>query len=121
MLRLLLVDDDRHGLEIRRLIFERAGYQVVAEGSCEGARRAFAENAPEIIVLDLRMPHVEDGLALIREFRARGPEIRMIVLAGLATDLHGRPEEKLVDAVLGKPLRSASLVKALAKASGAGE
>ena len=56
MLRLLLVDDDRDGLEIRRLVFERAGYQVLMEGTGEGARRSFAENSPEIVVLDMRLP-----------------------------------------------------------------
>jgi CheY-like chemotaxis protein len=121
MLRVLLVDDDRHGLEIRRLIFERAGYQVLVEGTSDGARRAFSEGSPEIVVLDMRLPHAEDGLALIREFRAQAPNVRIIVLAGLAADLHGRPEEQMVDAVLAKPLRSEKLVKALAKATGASD
>jgi two-component system, OmpR family, response regulator ResD len=120
MLRLLLVDDDRDGVEIRRLIFERAGYEVLVERTGEGARRAFTENSPELVMLDMRLPDIEDGLALIREFRARAPKIRIIVLAGLAGDLRGRPEEQMVDAVLAKPFRSDKLVRALAKASGAG-
>ncbi len=121
MLRLLLVDDDRVGVEIRRLIFERAGYQVLVEGTGEGARRAFTESSPELVVLDMRLPDIEDGLALIREFRAQAPQVHIIVLTGLAGDLHGRPEEHMVDAVLAKPFRSERLVRALAKASGASE
>ena len=118
MQRVLLVDDDRVGMDIRRLILERAGYQVLVEGTGEGARRAFTENRPEIVMLDMRLPHVEDGLALIREFRAQAPKVRIIVLAGLAGDLHGRPEEQMGDAVLAKPFRSDKLVRTLAKASG---
>jgi two-component system response regulator TrcR len=120
MLRLLLVDDDRDGVEIRRLIFERAGYQVLVEGTGDGARRTFMESAPEMVVLDMRLPDIEVGLALIREFRAQAPQVRIIVLAGLAGDLRGRPEEQMVDAVLAKPFRSEKLVRALAKAGGVG-
>src|SRR5258707_6564497 len=116
MLRLLLVDDDRDGLEIRRLVFERAGYQVLMEGTGDGARRAFAENSPEIVVLDMRLPLVEDGLALIREFRAQSPKIRIIVLTGLAGDLHYRLEASMVDAILEKPFRTDKLILALPKA-----
>ena len=121
MLRLLLVDDDRDGVEIRRLIFERAGYHVLVERNGDGARRAFTEHSPEIVMLDMRLPHLEDGLALIREFRTQAPNVKIIVLAGLAGDLQGKPEAQMVDAVLAKPLRSEKLVKALAKASGASE
>jgi CheY-like chemotaxis protein len=121
MLRLLLVDDDRDGVEIRRLIFERAGYRVLVERNAESARRAFTEHAPEIVMLDMRLPRPEDGLALIREFRAQNPQVKIIVLAGLATDLQGRPEAQMVDAVLAKPFRSDKLVRALAQATGAAD
>lgn len=120
MLRLLLVDDDRDGVEIRRFIFERAGYDVFVKRTADGARRVFTESSPEIVLLDLRLPHVEDGLALIRDFRAQNPALKIIVLAGMASDLEGRPEALLVDVVLGKPMRSEKLVQAVAAASGAG-
>jgi DNA-binding response OmpR family regulator len=114
MLRLLLVDDDRDGLHMRRLIFEREGYLVFSEGAADGARRTFAENSPEIVVLDLRLPQAEDGLALIREFREHSPCVRIIVLSGWTGALHGRPEAAMVDALFEKPVRSAKLVRAVA-------
>ena len=120
MLRLLLVDDDHDGVEIRRLILERAGYDVFVKRTADGARRLFAEISPEIVMLDLRLPELQDGLALIREFREASAALKIIVLAGMASDLKGRPEEQLVDAVLAKPLRSEKLVKALVKAQGVG-
>jgi CheY-like chemotaxis protein len=119
MPRLLLVDDDGDGLEIRRLIFEREGYQVSTATGAGTARSAFASDAPEIVVLDLRLPDAQDGLALIREFRAHGPGVRIVVLSGWTADLHGRPEAAMADAVLAKPVRSEKLIRALAKPAGA--
>jgi DNA-binding response OmpR family regulator len=114
MARLLLVDDDTAGLELRKLILEREGHQVSAAADVVAARSLFLENRPDSVVLDLRLPESEDGLALIREFRAAAPDMRIIVLSGWTPDLEGKPEAQMVDELLSKPLRSARLVSALA-------
>lgn len=119
MPQLLLVDDDREGLEIRRLIFEREGYQVSTAAGASTAREAFSNHAPQFVVLDLRLPLTEDGLALIREFRAETPDVCIIVLSGWTADLIGRPEAAMADAVLAKPVRSEKLIRTLAQARGA--
>jgi CheY-like chemotaxis protein len=106
MSRLLLVDDDSAGLALRKLILERAGHQVSCASDTDRARVLFSET----VVLDLRLPACADGLALIREFRAAAPSIRIIVLSGWTPDLEGKPEEKMVDQVLAKPVASAYLV-----------
>ncbi|HTD44941.1 MAG TPA: response regulator [Bryobacteraceae bacterium] len=120
MARLLLVDDDSAGLELRKLILEREGHQVSAAADVVAARSLFLENRPDSVVLDLRLPESEDGLALIREFRVAAPDLRIIVLSGWTPDLEGKPEARMVDELLAKPLRSARLVSAVAAgASGA--
>ena len=120
MARLLLVDDDSAGLELRKLILEREGHQVSAAADVVAARSLFLENRPDGVVLDLRLPESEDGLALIREFRVAAPDLRIIVLSGWTPDLEGKPEARMVDELLAKPLRSARLVSAVAAgASGA--
>jgi len=106
-MKLLVVDDDAAGLDIRRLILERHGFEVAAAASAEAARASFASQRPDVVVLDLRLPSVEDGLSLIREFQGA----RIIVLCGNRADLDGREEAKLVEAILGKPVRSEELVK----------
>ena len=121
MRSLLLVDDDREGLEIRRLIFEHEGYDVTVATGVSAARTAFSNHAPEFVVLDLRLPRAEDGLALIREFRAHTPGVRIIVLSGWTADLKGRPESAMADAVLAKPVRSEKLIRTLAQARRAHE
>ena len=112
MVRLLLVDDDTAGLELRKLILEREGHQVSAAADVAAARSLFLETRPDSVVLDL--PETEDGLALIREFRAAAPGLRIIVLSGWTPDLDGRPEARMVDELLSKPVRSAHLVNVVA-------
>lgn len=114
MARLLLVDDDTAGLELRQLILEREGHQVSAAGDVAAARSLFLDTRPDSVVLDLRLPETEDGLALIREFRAAAPGLRIIVLSGWTPDLEGKPEARMVDELLAKPVRSAHLVSVVA-------
>ena len=111
---LLLVDDDRDGLPIRRLIFERAGFQVSTAATVEEARVAFFGHTPEIVLLDLHLPDLEDGCALIRDFRAHAPTVRIVVLSGFAGDFQQRPEAQMIDLILEKPLRSEKLLRAVA-------
>jgi DNA-binding NtrC family response regulator len=111
---LLLVDDDRDGLPIRRLIFERAGFEVAAATTVNEARAAFFAHPAQIVLLDLHLPELEDGCALIRDFRAHLPGVRLVVLSGFAGDIHQRPESHMIDLILEKPLRSEKLVRAVA-------
>ena len=119
MARLLLVDDDPAGLELRKLILEREGHQVSTAADAAAARSLFSETRPDSVVIDLRLPETEDGLALIREFRAAAPAVRIVVLSGWTPDLDGKPEARMVDQLLAKPVRSARLVSAVAAGSGA--
>jgi CheY-like chemotaxis protein len=118
MARVLLVDDDPDGLDIRTLLLEHAGHQVVAAAETLGARALFAEAIPDCVILDLRVPNPEDGLALIRDFRRAAPNVRIVILAGHAADLDGRAETLLVDDVLAKPVRSERLMNAVARRAG---
>jgi ActR/RegA family two-component response regulator len=115
MARLLVVDDDPAGLEIRRLMLERRGHQVATARNPEDARSAFRETTPETVLLDLRLPEAEDGLALIRDFRAADRAVRIVILAGCSSDLEGREEEAMVDEILPKPARSELVLRAVTR------
>jgi len=96
------------------MILERAGHEVRAAADRDQAQMTFDQFDPERVVLDLRLPDVEDGLALIRHFHATVSRPRLIVLSGYTPDLDGRPERDMVDTVLEKPLRTERLLEALA-------
>ena len=92
---------------------QRRGYDVTAAPDADQARAAFQMTAPETVIMDLRLPNPEDGMSLIREFRAAAPAVRIVVLSGASTDLDGRPEASMVDEILGKPVRSERLLEAI--------
>jgi DNA-binding response OmpR family regulator len=108
-MKVLLVDDDAPGLEIRRLVLERRGFEVVTASDASAARNAFSESHPDVVVLDLRLPEIADGLALIREFQGT----RIVVLCGNRGDLDSREEAGMVAAVLEKPARTEELLRHL--------
>jgi CheY-like chemotaxis protein len=114
MPRVLLVDDDAPALELRKLILEREGHQVSAATTPTEARALFSETNPDTVVLDLRLPEASAGLSLIRDFRAAAPAVRIIALCGWPPDLENTPESQMVNRVLPKPIRTATLVDALA-------
>jgi two-component system OmpR family response regulator len=92
--RALIVDDDK---EICALLCSYlADFGIEARGVHDGAamRRAIAEQAPDVIILDLMLPG-EDGLTLCRRLRADGT-IPIIMLTA-----RGEPADRVVGLELG--------------------
>ena len=77
----LIVDDHpvvRQGL--RALLEVQDGIEVVGEtGDGDGALALAARHAPDVILLDLKLP-VMDGIAVLRELRESGRRVRALVL-----------------------------------------
>jgi DNA-binding response OmpR family regulator len=113
MCRVLVVDDDVQHLGIRKLLLEAAGHQVAVADDGREARRLLAELHPEVVVMDLRLPKLKDGLSLIRWVDEQRLAARIIVLSGWTEELCDLPEEELVACVLGKPIRNERLLEAI--------
>jgi DNA-binding response OmpR family regulator len=79
--RILIADDDEDLLEILKLVFEEAGFEVALATDGEQAIRAQAERAPDILITDLFMPG-RDGLETVQYFRARYPNLPIIAVSG---------------------------------------
>lgn len=94
--RMVLVDADRRvraGLAAL-LELSPAVTVVATAGDVRGAVDACARTAPDVIVVDPRLPEIQDGIAFISAVRAGRPAIRIIALAwsndldpALGTDL----------------------------------
>lgn len=110
MRSVLLVEDDPDQLEVRSLLFEAASHRVQAASSAAAAREAFCRSEPDVVVMDLRLPRMEDGLELIRWLRERSQAAHIIVLSGWASDFAGLPERALVNHCLAKPVSSRQLL-----------
>jgi len=113
MARILLVDDDPDQLQTRRLILEAEGHTVHSAGNQPQALAAFRQVRPDAMVMDLRLPLVEDGRTLIREVRRLSASVPIIVLSGLAADLAPWPEARMATRVLQKPFRPEDLLRLL--------
>ncbi|MGH3468686.1 MAG: response regulator, partial [Thermocrispum sp.] len=81
VIRVLLVDDQqlvRTGL--RQILRQRFGFAVVGElSSGAGVDAAVAELAPDVVVMDVRMPGV-DGVSATRALRATADAPPVLVL-----------------------------------------
>ena len=111
MARILLVDDDTEGLELRRTILEHHGHRIETASTPAAARAIFSSFVPECVIADLHLPDAAAGRALLVEFRQSTPLIRIIVLSG-----HPAEAEQAADLVLLKPLRSEQLIAAITPA-----
>jgi len=85
-MRVLLIDDHalfRIGL---RELLERRGIEVIdAVGECDAGLRRVAETAPEVVLLDMRMPHMS-GLDVLRRLRAAGHGMPVAMLTTSAEE-----------------------------------
>lgn len=86
-MRLVLADDQtlvRHG--IRSLLEIAGGFDVVAEAEDgEAAVTAVREHAPDVLLLDLRMPG-RDGIWALETLRAAGLDVAVLVLTTFDDD-----------------------------------
>jgi len=66
----LLVDDDERMRELVRMELEREGYDVQEAASADEGLAAIEARKPELILLDVMMPHV-DGWEMLRRIQER--------------------------------------------------
>lgn len=69
--RILVVEDEPSIREVLSLYLRRAGYEVEVTGDGRAALESLADRMPDLVVLDLMLPHV-DGLEITRWLRERG-------------------------------------------------
>src|SRR6516165_9265182 len=66
----LLVDDDERMRELVRIELEREGYDVQEAASADEGLAAIESRKPELVLLDVMMPHV-DGWEMLRQIQER--------------------------------------------------
>ena len=93
--KVLLVDDEREFVQTlsERLLMREIGTAVIYDG--EQALNLMAEDEPEVVVLDLKMPGI-DGVEVLRRLKRDHPKVEVIILTG-----HGSSKNRQICLDLG--------------------
>ena len=99
----LVVDDDERLRSLLRVSLELEGYSVREAESGEAALVEIADEAPELVLLDLVMPGI-DGWQLLRELQERHGSIPVIMFSGsLDESSAGEAEDRGARGFIRKP------------------
>lgn len=77
----VVIDDDLHILELTSVILSRKGYHVLTASTAHKGMEIISSRTPELALLDYMMPEI-DGLATLREIKARYPDTYVIMFTG---------------------------------------
>jgi DNA-binding response OmpR family regulator len=108
--RVLLVDDEPAITENLAPFLERAGYQVITASNGEQALDLVANEAPDVMVLDVLMPKL-DGREVLRRLRESGNWIPILLLTQVGEAVErAMALEEGADDYLNKPFDPHELV-----------
>ena len=85
----LCVDDEKVGLQVRRMLLERSGYNVLTANDGASGIELFASNPVEAVVLDYAMPGMHGGevAARMREIKPNVPILLLSAYLGLPPEI----------------------------------
>ncbi len=108
-MKVLIVDDDRVLADVLAFTLRRAGYQIIQAFDGESAMQRWAEDRPDLIVLDVNLPKL-DGFAVCQRIREQGntPILLLTVRAEEDDIVHGL--ELGADDYITKPFSPRQLV-----------
>lgn len=121
MARILIVDDDPDFVETTRLVLESAGYEISSAANGAEGLRQVTEKRPDLVILDVIMASVLDGLNLSRQM-AENPllhDIPILMVTSIAnTDyaaLFPTDEYIHIDGFVSKPIAPQELLRHAAR------
>jgi PAS domain S-box-containing protein len=112
-LRILVVDDEAPVRETLAEMLVAVNHEVELAGSGQEAVEKLRRSSFDFVFTDLAMPEM-DGWETARAIREEWPNIQIILVTGYGpTTIPPTGEEKLVDAVIGKPFDFAQVSSTL--------
>ncbi|MBC7252070.1 MAG: response regulator [Anaerolineae bacterium] len=118
---ILVVDDDPDFVEITRTILLDEGYEVITAASGDEALRKVRSDKPDLILLDIMMDTILDGVNVSQELRD-DPQLRQIPLVMISSitstehaEMFPTDEYLHVDGWLSKPIQPQDLLKVVSR------
>jgi two-component system, OmpR family, response regulator len=113
--RILVVEDDESMRELLRLHLSSAGYAVETADDAIAAGYAVLKAAPDLIVCDVAMPHM-DGFELVAALRADGGAAKQLPVIFLTAESEADDRARALGGeFLEKPIRLEELLKAVSR------
>jgi CheY-like chemotaxis protein len=108
--RIMIVDDDESIRSLLRMTLPDEDYEMAEAADGAAALQQFRAEAPDLILLDWRMPGI-GGSTVLDAVKAENPQLPVIVLTSEVEDHHRALAEALnADAFLTKPFSPLELL-----------
>lgn len=75
MAKVLVVDDDPDFVKVTSKVLEKAGHEVVSAANGAKALKAMRQDTPDVVLLDIMMSYILDGLDVSRQM-AEDPDLK---------------------------------------------
>jgi CheY-like chemotaxis protein len=117
MAKILVVDDDPDFVATTSIVLKQEGYDVICAANGGEALQKVTEELPDLIILDVIMSTILDGLSVSQELRDHPDyrEIPIVMVTSIATtdyaELFPTDEYIHLDSFLTKPVAPARLVQ----------
>jgi CheY-like chemotaxis protein len=117
MAEILVVDDDPDFVEVTRIILEANGYEVASAADGKEALARMRQARPDLVLLDVMMAHVLEGLEVSKEMQAdtQLEKIPIIMVSSITESPHAgefpTDEYLPVDDWISKPVQPADLLE----------
>jgi CheY-like chemotaxis protein len=121
MAKILVVDDDPDFVRATKLVLEKNGHDVITASSGDSGYRRAKEDRPAMVVLDVIMDTVLDGLSVTQRMHddAELQDIPIIMVTSIANtdyaELFPTDEFIHINAFLSKPFSAEALMKQVNK------
>ena len=87
MAKILVIDDDRDFIKITRMILQSQHYDVITAGDGEEGLKVMRRERPDLVILDVMMAYILEGLDIRRQMAA-DPSLKDIPVI-MSTSLTG--------------------------------
>jgi DNA-binding response OmpR family regulator len=122
MAKILVVDDDPDFVNLTRRILQQKGYEVITASNGQQALAVMRKEKPDLVLLDIMMSYVLEGLDVSREMAEDAelkniPVIMVTVLTGARTQVEKISGEYVTaDEWINKPIDPDDLLNRIEKA-----
>lgn len=117
MAKILVVDDDPDFVEFARIVLQKEGHTIISAAGGGEALDKIVEDRPDLIVLDVIMDSILDGLSVANQLSesADYSSIPVIMSTSIANtdyaELFPTDEYVRLDSFMSKPIKPERLVK----------